>query len=543
MRSLELNGRDMNIQDVVLAARGYKHEKRHCYPVVTVNPESKYDLRLFREALEKRIQAKDIIYGVNTGCGIKKATVISDDEINAYQSHYIPAHSVGVGEFFPEEIVRAAMILRVNSFVLGHSGVRVELCEKILELYNKGVIPCVPSQGSVGSSGDLCSLAHISAALIGLKEQKVFFEGKTMSAPKAFKKANIRPIELRAKEAMALTNGSTFILALGLLAVYDAEILVKVANVAAALSLEAIRGEIDAFDHRIHEVRKNSGSITVAKTIRELCTDSERMSKESQNICLPSEKSIKKYDKDGKPLPRVQDAYSFRAHAQVLGSVVEAFEFCKKVFEREINAATDNPLIFQEDQDFRAISGGNFHGEPLAQAADFLKIALQQLANISDRRFYAMTMPSTSYGLLPDLIGPNKADLNTGLMILQYTTAALVSENKILCNPSVVDSIPTSANQEDYVSMGTTSARFLRKVLENTTYVVASELLAASQGISWTEEDLGQLSKLGQGTKKAYEFIRRHVSAMDDDRFIRKDVLKIKQKVITQEFIDYVYKS
>lgn len=543
MKSLEINGHNLNIKDVVMVARGYHQEKKHYYPKVYLDDKIISKLKNFRLALEERIRAKDIIYGVNTGCGIKKATVITDEEINAYQKHYIPAHCVGVGDYFPEEVVRAAMILRVNSFALGHSGVRVELCQKILEFYNQGIIPCVPSKGSVGSSGDLCALAHISAALMGLKEQKVFYQGKIISAKTALKKANINPITLKAKEAMALTNGATFILSLGILAIYDAEILIKSANIAAALSLEAIRGEIDAFDDRIHSVRKNSGSIKCAEIIRDLCDGSKRMSSESQKVCLPAEKGIKKYDKKGNPLPRVQDAYSFRSHAQVVGSVIEAFDFCRQVFTREINAATDNPLIFREENSFRTISGGNFHGEPLAQAADFLKIALQQLANISDRRFYAMTMPSTSYGLPADLIGLSKPDLNTGLMILQYTTAALVSENKVLCHPSVIDSIPTSANQEDYVSMGTISARFLRQVVENTTYVIAAELLAAAQGISWTKKDLGDLAGLGKKTHFAYQFVRQNITSMDDDRFIQTDLLKIVKKIKNSELVDFVYKT
>ncbi|MCF7820053.1 MAG: aromatic amino acid lyase [Candidatus Pacebacteria bacterium] len=542
MNEIVINGQNLSIQDTILVARGYHDGYRHHFPLVVLDEEIKEKLKIFREALEERIAAKDIMYGVNTGCGIKKGTVISADEINNYQKHYIPAHCVAIGEFFPEEVVRAAMIFRVNSFALGHSGVRLELCEKILEFYNKGIIPCVPSQGSVGSSGDLCFLAHISAALIGLKEQQVFFEGEIMSCEVALEKARVQPISLKAKEAMALTNGSTFILAQGILAIYDIENLIDTANIAAALSLEAIRGEIDAFDERVHAIRKSEGANNCAQVIRDLCCESKRMSKASQDKTLPAEKHIKKFDVQGKPVPRVQDAYSFRAHAQVMGSVMEAFDFCKEIFKRELNAATDNPLIFEEGDGFRAISGGNFHGEPLAQAADFLKIAVQQLANISDRRFYALTMPSTSYGLPADLVGLSNPDLNTGLMILQYSTAALVNENKSLCHPSVIDSIPTSANQEDYVSMGATSAKFLRKVVENTTYVVAAELLAAAQGISWTEEDLGpDLSPLGTKTKRAYNFIRQYVKVMDDDRFIQADWLKIIEQIKNQEFVRYVY--
>lgn len=527
MKKLIFNGQNLSLNDIVLAARGYVKDGHHLYPELKLSPVISELLQKFREALEGRMAAGDIIYGVNTGCGIKKATIIPDNEIKAYQKHYIPAHCVAVGDYFPEEITRAAMVLRLNSFTFGHSGVRLELCEKIIEFYNAGIIPCVPEKGSVGSSGDLALLAHMSAALIGIKDQEVYYNGQIMSVLEALGKTGIETIELEAKEAMALTNGSTFTLALGLLALYDANVLINVADIAAALSLEAIRGETAAFDNRIHSARKHDGSVRCAESMRELFKGSKRMTNEAREICLKAEKKIKKYDKNGKPIPRVQDAYSFRAHAQVMGSVYEAFDFCLNIFFREINAATDNPLIFKEENGFTTISGGNFHGEPLAQAADFLKIAIQQLANISERRLYALTMPSTSYGLPDDLMGLSNPDLNTGLMIMQYSAASLVNENKTLCHPSVIDSIPTSANQEDYVSMGTTAARFLRQVVGNTQYVVAMELIGAAQGIYWTDSELGEYAQLGEGTSRAYGFIRKFVDPMDDDRYIRTDIEKI----------------
>jgi len=544
MEELTFNGQDLDIDNIILAARGYYNEDgHHLYPELKLSPEISKTLQQFREALKGRMAAGDIIYGVNTGCGIKKATVIPDDEIKAYQRYYIPAHCVAIGDYFPEEVTRAAMVLRLNSFTFGHSGVRVELCEKIIEFYNAGIIPCVPEKGSVGSSGDLALLAHVAAALTGIKDQEVYYKGKIMPVLEALQESGIEKIELEAKEAMALTNGSTFTLALGLLALHDASILIHTADAAAALSLEAIRGEQAAFDERIHAARKHDGSMFCAENMRDLFAGSKRMTNEARNICLKAEKKLKKYDKNGKPIPRVQDAYSFRAHAQVMGSVYEAFDFCATVFLREMNAATDNPLIFENGDAFTTISGGNFHGEPLAQASDFLKIAIQQLANISERRLYALTMPSTSYGLPDDLMGLSNPDLNTGLMIMQYSAASLVNENKTFCHSSVTDSIPTSANQEDYVSMGTTAARFLKEVVKNSQYVVAMELIGAAQGIYWTIPELGEYAQLGEKTSRAYDFIRKFVGPMDDDRYIRTDIEKIVNIIKDGSLIDYVYQK
>ncbi|MFA5163576.1 MAG: aromatic amino acid ammonia-lyase [Patescibacteria group bacterium] len=529
-----ITGSTLTLEEVVLIARGYVDETGdHLYPVVTLSDDAKERITKQRAGLEERIAAGDIIYGVNTGCGIKKGTILPTETIDAYQKHYIPAHCVQTGDYFPEEVVRAAMILRVNSFATGCSGMRLETCEKILEFYNKGVIPCVPEQGSVGSSGDLAPLAHVAAALTGLPGQDVWAEDDDSflticSAPEAMKLHKIKPLVLRAKEAMGLTNGATFTLALGLLAIYDAEKLFKFSDLAAALSLEAIRGEKAAFDERLIGARNHQGAAKIAKTILRFTAGSKRMTKASQDVPLKAEVDAhtKKYDEGGKPVPRVQDAYSFRAYPPVAGSAYEAFKYAQRVFTDEINAATDNPLIFPKpDGGFEALSGGNFHGEPLGQAMDFLKIALQQLANISDRRIYALTMTGTSYGLPSDLAGLTHQDLNTGFMILQYSTAAMVSENKVLCHPSVVDSVPTSANQEDYVSMSTISARHAHKVLANSRFVIACEILAACQGISLTEKELAVhgCDTLGEVTGAAYSLIRKHIKAMDDDRMLSLD--------------------
>jgi len=551
-RTIILNGNSLTLEDVVAIARGDSdHQGVRHYPHVELSPKAKQNLREFRAGLESRIAAGDVIYGVNTGCGAKKGTIIPTSEIDDYQAHYIPAHCVGFGNPFPEEVVRAAIVLRVNSFALGNSGVRLEVCEKLLEIYNKGVIPVVPEQGSVGSSGDLCPLAHMVAVILGISGQSALYRGSEVydkdnvyDAPEALKLAGIEPITLKAKEAMGLTNGSTFTLALGLLAVYDAERLMRYSHQAAALSLEAIRGEKAAFDHRIHEARNNKGSIEVAATILALTANSHRMTDSARAIELKSEKKTKKYmDEEHKQAtPRVQDAYSFRGYPQVAGPALKSLAYAYEVFVSEMNAATDNPLIFKVEKEgepvrFEALSGGNFHGEPLAQAADILKLGLQGLANISDRRFYSMTMSSTSYGLPDDLAGPSKQDLNTGLMILQYTTAALVSENKILCHPAVIDSIPTSANQEDYVSMGTIAARYLRQVVKNAFGVIAAEFLAAAQGISLTAEELqaGAHDGLGDQTALIFRNIRKIIPPMLEDRYIHSDYKKVFEYLVEHD--------
>ncbi len=518
LNSIKINGENLRIEDIILAARGHVNSGGNKkYPLIAIEENAYENLKKFRTALEKCIKEKVIMYGVNTGCGSAKGTAISNEEINSYQKHYIPAHCCGVGTPFSEEIVRTAILLRANSLAKGNSGVRPILIERLLALYNKNVIPYIPEKGSVGSSGDLIPLAHLSAVLIGDPKQKAYYEGTLMSAPEALKTAGIEPLVLAAKEAMALTNGSTFILAILTLGLHDAKNLLDYSHIATALSFEAIGGEKNALDIRLHVARNDNYALKVAETILRFTKGSKRTTNAGRLA-------------RGIENPRVQDAYSFRAYPTVAGSVLKSLGYVEEVVIAEINASTDNPLLFQRsDGTFDVISGGNFHGENLAQASDFLKITCQQLAGISERRFYALTMPRTSYGLPADLSGQKNADLNTGFMILQYTAAALVADNKILCHPSVTDSIPTSADQEDYVSMGTNSARHLLIVLENTYAVIASEILASCQGIDLITEKLKKkgCEKLGELTSLFHKIVREKVSTMEDDRHINYDLDEI----------------
>ncbi len=505
----------LSIKEVVLASRG---SSKGTYPFIALSEAAQRRLSEHRFGLEKAIERKKIMYGVNTGVGSKKGVVVPAEQILRYQRHYIRAHSTGIGEPFPEEVVRAAMVLRVNSFTRGNSAISLKLCQAILEFYNRGIIPVIPQQGSVGSSGDLAPLAHLGAALMGLPEQEVWYNGKRVSAAQALKEAGIEPLQLGAKEAMGLTNGATFSLALAVLDYYDAVRLFDKANLVMALSLEAIRGEMNAFDERIHQARNLRGQILVAKTVREAVKGSQRVTEEIRNKKLVDGQRVD----DGVLAPRVQDAYSFRCHAQVAGSVWHTLEYVRHILSAEINASTDNPLVFKVDDhmnEFDVLSGGNFHGEPIAHAVDFLKIAIQSLANISNSRFYALLSSHSSYGLPNDLAGPTNKEANTGLMILQYSVASLVSENKVLCHPASVDSIPTSAGQEDYVSMAPIAARHARQVIKNTYAVIAAELIAACQGISLTQEALDEPS-LGEVTGKFYDEFRLIVPMIDDDKFL-----------------------
>ncbi len=535
IRTIIIDGKSLSLLDVILIARGQEdhpdsddnHHHHSSYPTVEIEKDAKKALSESHNALKAYMDAGNIVYGVNTGCGNQKSTIIPPDQITAYQAHYIPAHCVGTGDYFDAEVTRAAMILRANSFCRGNSGIRLKVVDKIVELYNKGVIPAVPSQGSVGASGDLCPLAHMAATMMGLEGQMAFYKGETILAKNALAAAGIERLVLEAKEAMGLTNGSTFILSLSVLAYYDALNLYEYGNLIAALAMEAVRAEKNAFDPRVHESRGHKGSIDVARILLELTDGSLRMTDAGRRVKLAAETKIYREDENGKktdePVPRVQDTYSFRAHPQVMVVLSNALDAMKVVLEKEINASTDNPLVFKkEDGTFETRSGGNFHGEILAHSADNLKNAVTAIANISDRRFYNMLVPEDSYGLPGDLAGPVNKKLNTGLMILQYSTAALVHEMKILCTPSGVDSIPTSAGQEDYVSMGTVAARHLRRVVTMGKKVLAGEMMAAIQGIALTEKELKEYARLGTYTGYAYDFFLEKVDELpiNEDRIM-----------------------
>ncbi|MDD4439962.1 MAG: histidine ammonia-lyase, partial [Tissierellia bacterium] len=416
------------------------------------------------------------------------------------QKNLIITHAVGAGKPFDMEIVRGIILLRINNLAKGYSGVRLETIQTMIEMLNKRVHPIVPEKGSLGASGDLAPLSHLVLPMIGLGQAE--YKGEVMAGEEAMKKAGIPVIVLTAKEGLALINGTQVMTAVGALTVYDSLNIIKAADIAAALSFEAQNGIVDALDYRLHDIRPHIGQIDTAKIMSELLNGSKMTTKQGEI--------------------RVQDAYSLRCVPQVHGASKDAVKYVKEKVEIEINSVTDNPIIFPETKE--GISGGNFHGQPMALSFDFLGIALSELADISERRIERLVNPTLS-GLPAFLV--EHGGLNSGFMIVQYSAAALVSENKILSHPASVDSIPSSANQEDHVSMGTIAARKAREIMENVRRVLAMEIMCACQGI-----DLRGNKGLGAGTKLVYEEVRKVIPMLKKDRPLYEDINKCEELII-----------
>jgi histidine ammonia-lyase len=469
-------------------------------------------LRDTRRLIEKWVEEERTIYGVTTGFGALSDVVISKKDTRRLQQNILMSHAAGVGEPLDEEIVRASMALRIKDLARGHSGIRLETVEHLIALLNGGICPVIPAKGSVGASGDLAPLAHLSLVLIGLGE--AFYKGQRMTGGQVLSKCGLKPIQLEAGEGLALVNGTQVMTAIGGLAVYDARNLSKVTDIAAAMSLEVLMGSRTEFNKRIHQIRPHPGQAAAADNMERIIQNSEIIT--SHKDC-----------------GRVQDAYTLRCSPQVHGATKDAVNYCRKVIETEMNSSTNNPLIFSENQDF--LLGGNFHGQPVALALDFLSMAVAELANISERRIERLVNPMLS-GLPAFLVGDG--GLNSGFMIAQYTAAALVSENKVLCHPASVDSIPTSANKEDHVSMGTIAARQCREVLTNTEEVIAIELLCAAQAL-----DLFTNLKPGEGTLEAYRVIRRVIPHLDTDRILATDIAAMKALIRSGKMLAAVEKK
>jgi len=439
------------------------------------------------------------VYGVNTGFGALAETRIDADQIRALQRNLVRSHSVGVGPALPREVVRIMMALRAQTIALGNSGARTLIVERLLQLLERGVHPIVPSQGSVGASGDLAPLAHLSLVLIGEGQAEV--GGEILDGAAALAKVELTPLELQAKEGLALINGTQVITAVGALAVLRGERLACHSDITGAMSLEALQGSARPFDARVHAVRPHPGQALVAKNLRALLKDSEIM--ESHRDCK-----------------KVQDPYSLRCMPQIHGASRDALGYARTVIEREIIASVDNPLVFVDPIDDHAdfVSGGNFHGQPLALALDLAAIAIAELANVSERRLEQLVNPAMSSGL-PPFLAP-RSGLDSGFMMAQVTAAALVSENKTLCHPASVDSIPSSAGKEDHVSMGTWGARKCAQVAENVAHVLAIEAMVAAQGL-----DLRRPDRPGIGVRAAHAALRAVVTELTEDRVLSGDVL------------------
>lgn len=489
MKTIKIDGNTLTLEDIERVARfGVK---------VTLTRLARERMRASRMLIEKIVEDEEVVYGVNTGFGILSDVMISRKEIEQLQLNLIRSHSIGVGDSLPREVVRAIMLLRANVLAKGVSGIRIKVVQTLLDLLNSGVHPMIPAKGSVGASGDLAPLAHLALVLIGRGHAEV--GGHLLTGKTALKRFDIEAVRLQAKEGLALINGTQVMTAIGALALIDAERAAKLSDVVGAMTVESLLASTRPFDARIHRVRAHPGQRDSAANLRKLLKGSPLV-------------------RSHKDCNRVQDAYSLRCMPQVHGATRDALAYCREVLTIEANSATDNPLVFT-DQKF-VVSGGNFHGQPVALAMDFGAIALAELADISERRVEQLVNPSLSIGL-PAFLVTNKG-LNSGYMIAQVTAASLVSENKILAHPASVDSIPSSAGREDHVSMGTIGARKMREILHNVQNALAVEFLCATQALDFRKPVIP-----AKATKAAHDLIRSLVPFLDHDRTLYLDQKKV----------------
>ncbi|MGB9180577.1 MAG: histidine ammonia-lyase [Pyrinomonadaceae bacterium] len=501
-----LDGESLRLDEVVAVARDGRR--------ALLSTRAKERMAESRRRVEEWASGTELFYGINTGFGANQNKAIAAGEIEHLQKNLILSHAAGVGEPFPVETVRAMMLLRANSLARGYSGIRIEVVEKLLELLNKGVTPVVPCKGSVGSSGDLAPLAHMTLVMLDLPGHdcgEAFFDEQRMTGALAMQRAGVEPVKLLAKEGLALTNGTQAITATGALALFDALNLCKVADICGSLTLEALKGKGSPFLEEPHELRPFQGQKDCARNVRALTEGSELKD------CV-----------DEDTAGQYQDAYSLRCMPQVHGASREAIAFVRRMIEIEINSVTDNPLIFPNHA--KPLSAGNFHGQPVALSMDFLKLAVAELGNISERRVAYLTDEKRNRGL-PAFLAQN-AGVNSGLMMTQYTAAALASENKVLIHPASGDSIPTSANQEDHNSMGTIAARQAREVVDNVEQILAIEWLCSAQALEWRKQ------KPGVGTSAAYQLIRRHVPPLDEDRVLYPDIERARSLIHSGELVN-----
>ena len=489
-----LQGKDLSLQDVWNVAM--LDEK------VQLGEEAIAKINKSREYIENRLKSGEAIYGVNTGFGAFSSVRISDEEIEELQFNLIRSHSAGVGEPFTKEQSRAIMLLRANALATGHSGIRLLVVEKILEFLNEDLVPVIPQQGSVGASGDLAPLSHLALALIG--EGEVWKEGKSVPVEEVLKEKGIEPLVLKAKEGLSLINGCQVMTAVGLLNLYQARELAWLVDASGAATLESLMGARSAFDPLIPATRRHPGEAMTARNLLKILGDSSEIS-ESHRDC-----------------GRVQDAYSLRCMPAVHGAAKDAIRRTLETLEIEANSSTDNPLVFPDEG--KILSCGNFHGEPVAFALDYLCIAMAAMTSISECRIEKLINPAMSN--LPAFLAP-KGGLNSGMMIVQVAAAALVSENKILSHPASVDSIPTSADKEDHVSMGTIAARKLGNIVKNAQSVCAMEILCACQAL-----DLVKPLKPSAGVKALYDKVRAKVPFAETDRVFARDVETIKEMIL-----------
>ena len=475
---IELNGMELTIEQVIAVAR---HNEQ-----VRISEPAKEKINRARAYVDEKLAQKAVIYGLTTGFGKFSDTFVPEQETAALQRNLIVSHACGMGAPLPREVVRGAMLLRCNALARGNSGIRLSTMETLLQMLNRGVHPIIPEKGSLGASGDLAPLSHMVLVMLG--EGEAEYQGRVMPGREAMAAAGIDTIQLAAKEGLALINGTQIMTAIACQAVYDARDLAKTADIAAAMTCQALHGIRKAFDPKVHALRGQPGQITAAENLRRLLEGS------GLSFDLNPDK--------------VQDAYAIRCTPQIHGASRDAIGYVWGVVSREINAVTDNPLIFPAEDE--AISGGNFHGQPVALAMDFLGIALAEYANVSERRLERLVNPALSEGLPAFLT--RHGGVHSGFMIAQYAAASMVSESKIYAHPASVDSIPSSANQEDHVSMGTTAARKALMILDNSQKVLGIELFAGAQAL-WLRGEDG----LSPATRAVYDRIRQAIPPVDQD--------------------------
>jgi histidine ammonia-lyase len=503
MKKFVLNGKNLN----VLNSISIVNENLS----LSVSGDAIKNVVQSRKLVDKWIAKEEIVYGINTGFGEFKDVVISKEQTETLQRNLIISHSAGVGDCIPDKVVRLMILFRINSLIQGHSGVRLELINFLVSFFNAGLIPQIPQQGSVGCSGDLAPLAHLASTFLG--EGKIKFKGKIFKSKDALKKAGLKPFVLHSKEGLALINGTQMMSSFLCVSLYDAIQLSKLADIAGAVTVEATKSTNAAYDDRIQKIRPHKGQIETAENLRALLRHSQ---------------VLKSHADCGK----VQDAYSIRCIPQVHGAVKDAINYCLNVLNVEINSVTDNPLIFAKEGEH--LEGGNFHGEPLALASDFLKIAIAELGSISERRTARLVDGSLS-GLPRFLV--KDGGLNSGFMIAQYTAAALVSENKVLSHPASVDSIPTSANQEDHNSMGSIASRKCYEVVNNVKNIIAIEMLCGAQALEFLKP-----LKAGRGVEKAKQLIRKKVKFLTKDGMMSELIENTKEILYYTDFINEVEK-
>ena len=485
MKNVILDGKSLTVTDLMSVTRGMA--------TVSACKDSMEDVCKSRALVDKLVAEGRPMYGINTGFGKFSDVAISEDEIGLLQINLILSDAAGIGDPLPADVVRGMLVMRANSLLNGFSGVRPVIIETILEMVNKGVHPVVPEKGSVGSSGDLCPLAHMVLPMLGLGEAE--YQGVVMDGGLAMQKAGIPLVELKAKEGLALINGTQCMSSVAAHALYDAKILAKSADIIGAMTAESMRCIINAFDPRIQTIRRNQAQKDVASNICRMLEGSGYITKQGE--------------------VRMQDSYSLRCMPQVHGGSRLAIDYVASVLENELNAVTDNPVVFVETGD--VFSGGNFHGQPVAIAADTLGIAVSEIGNISERRIAKLIDPALNQGLPAFLV--KTGGINCGFMIPQYAAAALVSENKVLAHPSSVDSIPTSAGQEDHVSMGTIGARKAAVIAGHVRAILGIELMSAAQAIDLQKHK----ADMGKGTAAAYKALRDKITFMENDRVLYKD--------------------